>query len=97
MSTPSDSIPSATTPHRKNKSDIEYMDYVCYVAGILAAVGAINWLLVSQFKLNIVDTLLGAGSQPAELVYILVGLCGIITIYCHHKWFMKPEFGKKTN
>ncbi len=50
---------------------------VCKVAGILAAVGALNWGLVAVADFNLVDQILGVGSILGKIVYILVGLSGI--------------------
>lgn len=44
------------------------------VAFVLLVVGGVNWLLVGAFELNLVDTIFGAGTMVAKVVYILVGL-----------------------
>lgn len=46
------------------------------VAFILLVVGGLNWLLVA-FGYNLVDSLLGVGSTPSMIVYVLVGLSAI--------------------
>lgn len=51
-----------------------------WVALILTIVGGINWGLVGAFNFNLVDTVLGAGSAIAMIVYILVGLSAIVLI-----------------
>lgn len=43
----------------------------------LLVVGGLNWGLVGLLDMNLVDTLLGAGSMLAKLVYILVGLSAV--------------------
>jgi uncharacterized membrane protein YuzA (DUF378 family) len=51
------------------------------IALILVIVGAINWGLVGLFNgFNIVEVLLGTG-MVAKIVYILVGLAGLWSIY----------------
>ncbi len=60
------------------------MKYLHVVAFILVIVGALNWLLVA-FGYNLVDSILGAGSTLAMLVYILVGLSGIYLAVTHKK------------
>jgi len=51
------------------------------IALVLVIIGAINWGLVGLFELNLVDAILGSVSWLATLVYILVGLAGLWTIY----------------
>lgn len=53
------------------------------VAFILVVVGAINWGLVGIGGWNLVDMLLGAGSMLAKIVYILVGVSGILLVVTH--------------
>ena len=50
---------------------------VCKVATILGAIGALNWGLVAVANINLVDSILGAGSALGKIVYILVGLSGL--------------------
>lgn len=52
------------------------------VAFVLLVVGGLNWLLVA-FKYNLVDSLLGAGSTLAMIVYILVGVSAIFEAATH--------------
>ena len=53
------------------------MKVVTIVALILVIVGALNWGLVGAFKFNLVQALFG-DSALAAIVYILVGLAGIV-------------------
>ncbi len=53
------------------------MKAVTIVALILVIVGALNWGLVGAFKFNLVQALFG-DSILAALVYILVGVSGIV-------------------
>lgn len=55
-----------------------------WVSFILVIIGGLNWLLVA-FNYNLVDTIFGAGSFLARLVYILVGLSAIYLIFTHKK------------
>ncbi len=50
------------------------------IALILVIIGAINWGLVGLFGLNVVEKILGAGIVT-KIVYILVGLAGLWSIY----------------
>lgn len=54
------------------------MDWTAFV---LVIVGALNWGLVGLFDYNLVDSLFGVGSALSRIVYSLVGLAGVYTIY----------------
>lgn len=47
---------------------------------VITIIGAINWGLIGLFNFNLVDTLFGADSLMSSIVYILVGICGLINI-----------------
>ncbi len=46
---------------------------------ILAAIGAINWLLVA-FNWNLVEALLGFSPMLVDAVYIVVGIAGVLLL-----------------
>ncbi|MGB4966428.1 MAG: DUF378 domain-containing protein [Microgenomates group bacterium] len=50
---------------------------------LLVIVGALNWGLVGLFDVNLVASLLGAGSMSEKVVYILVGLSAVIDLMMH--------------
>lgn len=50
------------------------------IALVLIIIGAINWGLIGLFEYNLVDSLFGAGSIVSKIIYILVGISGIIDI-----------------
>ena len=50
------------------------------IALILVIIGAVNWGLIGLLDFNLVDTLFGVGSMLSKIVYILVGVAGIIDI-----------------
>ncbi len=52
-----------------------------WVAWTFVVVGALNWGLVGAFKLDLVQTVLGTSPGLVQLVYILVGLSGLYTLY----------------
>ncbi len=56
---------------------METLQKTCLVVTII---GAINWGLIGLFDFNLVDTLFGTGSLLSRLVYILVGICGLVNI-----------------
>ncbi len=51
------------------------------VALTFTIIGAINWGLIGLFDFNLVSTIFGGvNSALTNLVYIIVGICGIINI-----------------
>ncbi|MCM1370681.1 MAG: DUF378 domain-containing protein [Clostridium sp.] len=47
---------------------------------VFTIIGAINWLLVGAFDFNLVDYLFGAASMLSRIIYIIVGIAGLINI-----------------
>jgi len=54
---------------------------VGWIAMVLVIIGALNWGLVGLFSFNLVDSIFGAGSTLAMIIYILVGLSGLWMIF----------------
>lgn len=50
------------------------------VANILVIVGALNWGLVGLLDLNVVNLVLGSVAGLEKIVYILVGLSGVLAL-----------------
>ena len=50
------------------------------VALVLIIIGAINWGLIGLFDFNLVETLFGTDNVITKIVYVLVGISGIIDI-----------------
>lgn len=50
------------------------------IALIFTIIGAINWGLIGLFDVNLVTMILGVGTILTKLVYIIVGIAGIINI-----------------
>jgi uncharacterized membrane protein YuzA (DUF378 family) len=44
---------------------------------VLLILGGLNWGLVGVADLNLVDTIFGAGSLPARIIYAVVGLAAL--------------------
>ena len=59
------------------------MKTVHMVAFTLVVVGALNWGLVGLLNLNLVTMLLGSMPMVEKLVYILVGLSGVLLVGTH--------------
>jgi len=56
------------------------LNWLDWVALILVIVGGLNWGLVA-FNWNLVDAVFGAGSMLSTVVYGLVGLSALYTIF----------------
>lgn len=56
---------------------MEALQKTCLVFTII---GALNWLLVGILDFNLVDYLFGVGSMLSRIIYIIVGIAGIINI-----------------
>ena len=50
------------------------------IALTLTIIGAINWGLIGLFDFNLVSTLFGADNVITKIVYVLVGIAGVIDI-----------------
>ncbi len=53
---------------------------VCKIVALLVIIGALNWGLVGLFNLDLVARLLGEGSVISRVVYVLVGIAGVMTV-----------------
>lgn len=51
------------------------------VAAVLVLVGALNWGLVGGFGFNLVNSLLGSMPAVEKVVYVLVGLAGVMMLF----------------
>ena len=57
------------------------METIKKIALVLVIIGAINWLLVGAFQLDLVATIFGSSTNIlARVVYIIIGICGLISI-----------------
>lgn len=54
-----------------------------FVVFTLVVVGAFNWGLVGLFNYNLVNALLGSLPGLEKLVYILVGVSGVVLVVTH--------------
>ena len=55
------------------------MNTLYKVALTFAIIGAINWGMVGIFNVNLVSLLFGVDSMLTNLVYAIVGICGLIS------------------
>jgi uncharacterized membrane protein YuzA (DUF378 family) len=65
------------------------MSAIDYVAMALLIVGGLNWAMVGLFDVDVVATLFGAGSPATRLIYVLVGLSALYSIYTATKMSRK--------
>lgn len=56
------------------------MNVLQKIALLLTIVGALNWGLIGLFNYNLVEALFGTDSFFSMLIYILVGIAGVINI-----------------
>lgn len=52
-----------------------------WVTMILLVVGGLNWLLVGLFGFDLVVSIFGVGAMLTKIVYILVGLSAVYTLF----------------
>lgn len=51
------------------------------LVGWVLALAALNWGLVGLLGVNLVETVLGAGTILTKVAYILIGLVGVYKLY----------------
>ena len=56
------------------------MKIINTIALLLVIIGGLNWGLVGLFNFNLVDFLFGEGSILSKIIYILVGIAGLMNI-----------------
>ena len=57
------------------------METLQKVALVLVIIGALNWGLIGLFDFNLVALIFGgADSLFTKIIYIIVGICGVINI-----------------
>ena len=57
------------------------MKVINWIACIFVLIGALNWGLIGAFHYNVIATFLGAKSDLTRLIYILIGLSGIWSLF----------------
>ena len=62
------------------KAGGKFMTVLQKIALLLTIVGALNWGLIGLFNYNLVEALFGTDSFFSMLIYILVGIAGVINI-----------------
>jgi len=54
---------------------------VDWIALVLLVIGGLNWGLVGLFGFDLVEAILGSIPILQSIVYVLVGIAGLYTIY----------------
>ena len=62
------------------------MSALDYIAMALLIIGGLNWASVALFNVDVVATLFGVNSAAARLVYLLVGIAALYSIYLTTRW-----------
>lgn len=47
---------------------------------VITIIGAINWGLIGFFDFNLVESIFGSDNWIPRIIYMLVGICGLINI-----------------
>ena len=66
-----------TTTHQASKG----LHTIGWIATTLVIVGALNWLLVGLFDVDLIASMFGRLSTSSRIVYVLVGISGLYEIY----------------
>lgn len=53
---------------------------ICKLVGLLVIIGALNWGAIGVMNVNYVEKLLGAYPTALKVVYVLVGLAGLVKL-----------------
>lgn len=61
------------------------MKTLYYIVLTLVIIGALNWLLIGLFNFDLVAMLLGEMSVLSRIIYVLVGISGLISIGLYSK------------
>lgn len=56
---------------------MEVFQKICLV---LTIIGAINWGLIGLLDFNLVTTIFGNGSMLTNIIYVVVGVSGLVNI-----------------
>ena len=65
---------------RSSKSAMK-MDSLQMISWVLITLGAINWGLVGLFGVNLVESLFSAWPAVGQIIYILIGLAGVYSVW----------------
>lgn len=72
-------------PERRINSHPRSMSAIDWIAMVLLIVGGLNWGLVGLFSFDLVAALFGQMSTLSRIIYVLVGLSALYSIYTSSK------------
>lgn len=72
-----------TTANERHELKMSVLDYI---AMALLIVGGLNWAMVALFSVDVVATLFGIASPATRLVYLLVGIAALYSLYLTSRW-----------
>jgi hypothetical protein len=61
------------------------MSAVDYVAMALLIIGGLNWGMVGLFNIDVISTIFGAESPLSRVIFVLVGIAALYSIYLSAK------------
>ncbi len=67
------------------------METIQKIALIFTIIGAINWGLIGLFNFNLVETVFKTMPIIQTIIYIIVGICGLINIGIYFVHFQKMD------
>jgi uncharacterized membrane protein YuzA (DUF378 family) len=81
------SIDRRQTPDRRAalREGHSAMSAVDYIAMVLLIVGGLNWGMVGLFGVDVVASLFGTESPVSRVIYTLVGLAAVYSIWLSSK------------
>jgi uncharacterized protein len=87
MATMNPSIDRRQTPDRRAalREGHSAMSAVDYIAMVLLIVGGLNWGMVGLFGVDVVASLFGTESAISRVIYTLVGIAALYSIYLSAK------------
>lgn len=56
------------------------METLQKIALVFTIIGAINWGIIGLFDMDLVATLFGNMSILSRIIYVVIGVCGLINI-----------------
>ena len=56
------------------------METVQKILLVITIIGAINWGLIGLLNFNLVETIFGVDSLFTNIIYTLVGICGLFNM-----------------
>lgn len=60
---------------------LEKLNGLDWLALIFVLIGGVNWGLIGMLNFNLVETVLGAGSVFAHIVYLCVGVASVYLFF----------------